>query len=454
MAKGYVPYLVDQRLLLPPDMREWLPEEHLALFVLDVVRELDLSAIKRAMAAKDPRGRAAYDPTMMVALLFYAYCVGRPSSRRIERATYEDVAFRVLAGDQHPDHDSIAEFRRRYLDELGKLFFQVLQLCQEAGLVKLGHIAIDGTKMKANASKHKAMSYGRMGEAEKKLQDEVDRLMKEAEDADQAEDAKLGKGKREQLPEELRRRESRLKKIREAKAALEEQAKEAAKVAAAEAEKKIAERAEREAETGKKLAGRPPKQIDPEQAKPQPSAQRNFTDSDSRIMMDGATKAFVQGFNVQAAVDEEAQIIVAVVASQAASDVSQLVPMAQAVQANVGALPKTITADAGYFSADAVESGLFANTKLLVPPPPKAANEAALQMRDKLKKGTEGEALYRRRKAIVEPVFGQIKQARGFRQFLLRGLPKVTGELNLIALTHNLLKLFRSRSANALPAAA
>jgi transposase len=451
MAKGYLPYSVDQRLLLPPDMREWLPEDHLALFVLDVVRELDLSAIKRAIEAKDPRGRAAYDPTMMVALLLYAYCVGRPSSRRIERATYEDVAFRVLAGDQHPDHDSIADFRRRHLEELGKLFFQVLRLCREAGLVKLGHIAIDGTKVKANASKHKAMSYERMCEAEKKLQDEVARLLKEAEDADQAEDTKLGKGKRDQLPEELRRRESRLKKIRDAKAALEQQAREAAKVAAAEVEKKIAERARREAETGKKPGGRGPKRIDPEQAKPKPGAQRNFTDSESRIMVDGATKAFVQGYNVQAAVDEQAQIIVAIIASQTAPDASHLVPVAKAIQANVGALAKTITADAGYFSANAVENTLFAGTTLLVPPPRKVTHAAAQRMREKLQEGTEGEALYRRRKAIVEPVFGQLKEARGFRRFLLRGLRKVAGELNLIALTHNLLKLFRRRPANALP---
>ena len=219
MAKGYLPYDVDQRLLLPPDMRAWLPEGHLALFVLDVVEALDLSAIYRVYEAKDSRGRAGYHPVMMVALLVYAYCVGRPSSRRIEQATYEDVAFRVLAGDQHPDHDCIAAFRKEHLEALAGLFVQVLELCRKAGLVKLGHIAIDGTKMKANASKHKAMSYDRMSETEKKLEDEVRRLLAEAEAIDATEDAQHGKGKRgDELPKELKRREDRLVKIREAKA--------------------------------------------------------------------------------------------------------------------------------------------------------------------------------------------------------------------------------------------
>src|SRR5262245_18133973 len=213
MAKGYLPYDVDQRLLLPPDMRAWLPEGHLALFVLDVVSELDLSAITRVYEAKDTRGRKGYHPVMMVALLVYAYCIGKPSSRRIERATYEDVAFRVLAGDQHPDHDCIADFRKRHLEALAGLFVQVLELCRKAGLVKLGHIAIDGSKVKANASKHKAMTYDRMTEAEKKLEEQVQRLLAEAERVDAKEDAELGKDKlRDELPAELKRREDRLRK--------------------------------------------------------------------------------------------------------------------------------------------------------------------------------------------------------------------------------------------------
>lgn len=317
MAKGYLPYDLDQRLLLPPDMRAWLPEAHLALFVLDVVSELDLRAIRRVHDAKDTRGRAGYHPAMMVALLVYAYCVGKPSSRRIERATYENVAFRVLAGDQHPDHDCIARFRKRHLDALAGLLLQVLRLCQKAGLVKLGHVAIDGTKMKANASKHKAMSYDRMGEAETKLEQEVQKLLAEAERIDAEEDAQHGKGKRgDELPAQLRRRHDRLCKIRQAKAALEAEAKDKAEVKAAEAKHKLDERARTQArtqaETGNKAQRQPPAIPDPQQAKPEPKAQRNFTDPESRIMPDGANKgAFIQGYNAQIAVDGEAPIIVA-----------------------------------------------------------------------------------------------------------------------------------------------
>ncbi len=370
MAKSYLPYSVDQRLLLPLDMRDWLPEGHLALFILDVVLELDLSAIERVHAAKDPRGRAGYHPAMMVALLIYAYCVGKPSSRRIERATYEDVAFRVLAGDQHPDHDSIASFRKEHLSALAGLFTQVLKLCQKAGLVKLGHIAIDGTKIKANASKHKAMSYDRMGEAEKKLEQEVQALLEEAARVDAEEDATHGKGKRgDEIPQELRRRESRLRKIREAKAEREREAKEKAEAKAAEVAEKLAERARQEAETGHKPRGPEPRAPEPEEAKPEPKAQRNFTDPESRIMPDGANKgAFVQAYNAQIAVDDEAQIIVAVLLTQSPNDVQQLVPMAAAITANIGQLAKITSADAGYFSAQNVEHPALAATNLLVPP--------------------------------------------------------------------------------------
>lgn len=462
MAKGYLPYSIDQRLLLPPDMREWLPEKHLALFLLDVVSELDLSAIERVHEQKDARGRAGYAPVMMVALLLYAYCVGKPSSRRIERATYEDVAFRVLAGNQHPDHDSIADFRKRHLAALSALFTQVLRLCQKAGLVKLGHVAIDGTKVKANASKHKAMSYDRMNETEKKLEEEVSRLLAEAERIDAEEDAQHGKGTRgDELPKELQRRTNRLAKIREAKAALEQEAKDKAEAKAAEVAAKLAERAREEAETGKKPSGPAPKAPDPEAALPEPKAQRNFTDPESRIMPDGANKgAFVQAYNAQIAVDHEAQIIVAVLVTQKPNDVQQLVPMAAAITANVGRLADTISADAGYFSAQNVEDPALAETNLLVPPDrqkhgatpsverPGPEASAALRMRYKLSH-PDARAHYKMRKAIVEPVFGQIKEARGIRRLLLRGLEAATHEFTFIALTHNLLKLFRGGSAAA-----
>ena len=457
MAKGYLPYDVDQRLLLPPDMREWLPEGHLALFILDVVSELDLGEVYAEYESRDDRGRAGYHPAMMVALLLYAYCVGKPSSRRIERATYEEVGFRVLTGDQHPDHDSIASFRKKHLKSLGGLFTEVLLLCQKAGLVKLGHIAIDGSKMKANASKHKAMSYERMGATEKRLEEEVRALLEKAALADAEEDAEHGKGVRgDELPKELRRRESRLGKIREAKAALEQEAKDKA---AREAEQAAGKRAEREreaAEQGKRVTGPKPGPAEPEQAVPEPKAQRNFTDPESRIMPDGANKgAFIQAYNAQVAVDAEAQVIVAVIVTQEANDVRQLVPMAEAIVQNVGALATTTSADAGYFSEQNVEHEALAGTNLLVPPsrqkhgivpalPPLAPDaSAADRMRHKLAT-PEGSALYKMRKAIVEPVFGQLKAARFLRQFLLRGLAAVAAEFALMALTHNLLKLFRS----------
>jgi transposase len=438
-------------------MREWLPEGHLALFVLDVVAALDLSKIYAVYESRDARGRAGYHPAMMVALLVYAYCVGKPSSRRIERATYEDVGFRVLSGDQHPDHDSIAAFRKEHLTALSELFMQVLRLCQKAGLVKLGHIAIDGTKLKANASKHKAMSYERMGETEKRLEAEVEKLLAEAERIDAEEDAQHGKGRRgDELPNELKRREDRLRKIREAKAALEQEAKDKAVAKAAEVKQQLAEREREQAETGRKQPGRVPSAPDPAQAVPDAKAQRNFTDPQSRIMPDGANKgSFIQGYNAQIAVDAEAQVIVAVEMTQSTNDARQLVPMAQAIVENVGELAVTTSADAGYFSAEAIEHAALAATNLLVPPNrQKHGSELAQgsaepsgstkqRMRDKLA-SPEGQALYKMRKAIVEPVFGQIKETRGFRRLLMRGFAAASAEFQFIALTHNVLKLFRS----------
>ena len=259
MGKKFRSCDLNQAYLLPPSLQDWLPEGHLARFVAEVVEALDLVAIYAQYEAGDGRGLAAYDPRMMVRVLIYGYCRGVASSRRIERATYEDVAFRYLAADQHPDHDTIAAFRQEHLAALAQLFVQVLQLCQWAGLVKLGHVALDGTKIKANASKHKAMSYERMGEAEKKLEEEVKALLQEAERVDAEEDGKYGKGKRgDELPEELARRESRLKKIREAKAALEAEAKEAAKQKQAEVEARLREREQEEEKRGRKFGGRPP----------------------------------------------------------------------------------------------------------------------------------------------------------------------------------------------------
>src|SRR5208337_800748 len=458
MGKQFRSCDLNQAYLLPPSLQDWLPEGHLARFVAEVVEALDLSAIYAKYEEGDGRGLAAYDPRMMVRVLIYGYCRGVASSRRIERATYEDVALRYLAADQHPDHDTMAAFRQEHLGPLARLFVQVLQLCQGAGLVKLGHVALDGTKIQANAWKHKAMSYERMEKAEKELEAEVQALLQEAARVDAEEDGKYGKGKRgDELPAELARREKRLEKIREAKAALEQEAREAAEKKRAEVEAHLKEREKQERERGRKFGGRPPQAPDPEQAQPEAKAQRNFTDPDSRIMKDGATKEFVQGYNAQAAVDSQAQVIVAASVTQEANDKKQLVPMLEEVEVMTGSKPEEATADAGYFTEQSVTDPKLEGINLLVapdrqkhgeevpcatgPPPPEAG--VAERMREKLRT-VEGRAVYKMRKAVVEPVFGQIKEARGFRKFLLRGLEKVQAEWKLICATHNLLKLFQS----------
>jgi transposase len=464
MSRIYLNYDPEQQLLMPPDLREWLPEGHLALFISDVVDELDLSAIVGYYERGDGRGRPPYHPLMMVKLLVYGYCLGKVSSRKLEQATYEDVAFRVLACNQHPDHDSIANFRQQHLQELAGLFVQVLKMCERTGLVKLGHVAIDGSKLRANASKHKAMSYDRMCEKEQQLVAEVARLLKEAEEADAAEDGRYGKGVRgDELPAELARRESRLRKIREAKASLEAEAKEQAQAATAAVEAKLAERKQREEETGKKTRGRAPQVVNVDEAKPEPKAQRNFTDPESRIMKDGATGSFEQSYNVQIAVDDRAQIIVAATLTQAANDKQQLVPVLAEVKTNVGRLPEKVTADSGYFSTAAVTSTALSSVDLYVTPdrgkkteqvaelstesapPTEWDQDVVSRMREKLKTES-GRAIYKQRKMIVEPVFGQVKEVRGFRRFSFRGLLKNEAEWSLICLTHNLLKLFRGQS--------
>ena len=458
MGKRFRTDFLDQALLLPPSLHDWLPEGHLARFMADVIEEVDLGAVYQSYAG-DGRGLAAYQPAMMVRLLLYGYCLGVVSSRKIERATYEDVAFRYLSADTHPDHDTIAAFRKRHLEALAGLFVQALRLCEKAGLVKLGHVAIDGTKVKANASKHKAMSYERMGETEQRLRQEVEELLRRAAEVDEAEDAQYGKGKRgDELPEELARRESRLVKIRAAKAELEREAKEKAERQRVEAEAKLAQRREQEARTGKKAGGHDPKVPDPEQAKPESKAQRNFTDPDSRIMVDGANKgSFIQAYNAQAAVDGEAQVIVAAEVTQETNDSHQLLPMLVQVEANAGRKPEAVSADAGYWSADNVTDERAAGIDLHIatgrqkhgetiavasgPPPEDASVMQAME--HKLRTET-GHAIYKMRKAIVEPVFGQIKERRGFRRFSFRGVGSVRLEWKLICLTGNILKLFRS----------
>ena len=321
--------------------------------------------------------------------------------------------------------------------------------------MKLGHVAVDGSKVKANASKHKAMSYKRMQEAEAKLLEEVEALLAEAQRIDEEEDAKYGKGKRgDELPDELARRESRLKKIRDAKAALEEEAKAAAAEKARRAEQRIAERERQERETGKKMGGTPPQVPDPEKAVPDPKSQKNFTDPESRIMPDAATKSFQQAYNVQIAVDDEAQVVVAGAVTQQSNDKKQLIPLLEKIEAHFGRLPEKTSADNGYFSAEVVEAPSLSETDLYIAvgkekscvssQPEFEDNETSrTRMQAKLRT-EEGRSIYKMRKAIVEPVFGQIKHARLFRQFSFRGFEKVTSEWNLMTLTHNLLKVFRS----------
>ena len=438
-------YSPDQLLLLPPDLNEWLPEGHLVYFIRDIVGQLDLRAIYKSYDGSRG-GQPPYHPEMMVALLVYAYCVGMPSSRKIEQATYESVPFRVLAADQHPDHDTIAAFRRRHLESLAGLFVQVLRLCRKAGLVKLGHVALDGTKIRANASKHKAMSYGRMEKNVAELEAEVKQLLARAEAADCDEDARWGKGRRgDDLPEELRFKQSRLTRIKEAKEALEREARQQAEEKRRDIDKKD--------QTPRR--GRPPK-APPE--KPAPKTQRNFTDPDSRIMKDGATKSFEQCYNGQAAVDGKSQIIVAARLTQQPNDKQELQPLIEEIKENLGAKPKKISADSGYYSEDNVNGlvkeqvdGYIATGRLKhtdsSPPAPRGRIPKKATVKERMARKLRtirGRTIYGKRKGIVEPVFGQIKQARGFRRFLFRGFERVCAEWKIICLGHNLLKLFKN----------
>ena len=440
MSKTYRPYDPDQQLLLPAALQEWLPPDHLAYFISDIVDQLDLSAVTGRY--DEQRSGPPYHPRMMVKVLLYGYCTGVASSRRIARRLHEDIAFRVLAANNTPDFRTVSDFRKYHLEALGNLFVQVLALCQRAGLVKLGHVALDGTKVKANASKNKAMSYRRMKEREAQLESEVAELLRRAEEMDDEEDLRYGKDQRgDELPEGLAFRESRLKKIREAKAALEAEAREAAEEAASE---------------GRKHPG-----------VPGDKAQRNFTDPESRIMPGPGGRDFQQAYNCQAVVDSECQVIVAAEATNQASDKQQGVVMVEQAIGNTGAVPNEVSADAGYYSAKAVEglSALGVDPFIApdktrhgqtIPPVPRGRIPANLSARDRMRRKLRtkrGRQRYGLRKETVEPVFGQIKQGRGFRQFLLRGLEKVNREWSLICTGHNLLKLFRlgSGSGSAAP---
>jgi transposase len=449
MSKTYRPYEPDQILLLPPSLKDWLAEGHLAHFISDLVEEsLDLSEITEVYERED-RGYPPYHPVMMTKVLLYAYCIGLPSSRKIAKRLVEDVAFRVLAANSTPDFRTISDFRKRHLAAVNDLFVQVLKLCRKAGMAKLGHVALDGTKMKANASKHKSMSYGRMNKEEARLAAEVAGFLRQADEADAREDAEYGPDKTgDELPAELAYREGRLKKIREAKEALEREARE-------EAEAK-----NRQAEAGKRGGGKSPEV----EAKPREKAQKNFTDPESRIMPSGSEKgSFLQGYNCQAVVDGKHQVIVACDATQDTNDSHQAERMLKQVKANTGKAPSKASMDAGYASEDNIvaveamgtDAFIAASRKKhgdVAPAAPRGRIPNALSVMDRMRRKLltkKGRAVYAKRKEIVEPVFGQIKQSRGFRQFLLRSLAKVKGEWALICLTHNLLKLWRQTGLQA-----
>lgn len=445
MDKQFKEYSPNQILLLPPNLHDWLPDEHLVYFVSDVVDQLDVSEIEKDY--NGGAGQPAYHPLMMTKLIVYAYCVGVPSSRKIEIKTYEDVAFRVLAAGAHPDHDTLAEFRKRHIKALGRLFVQVLLLCREAGLVKLGHVALDGTKVKANASKHKAMSYARMCEKEKEIERQVEELLKRAQEVDEEEDKRYGKGKRgDELPEELRFRQSRLKKIREAKEALEREAK----------EKAIAEG--KTDESGKPVEGKRGRKSEQISGTPKPSDQRNFTDPESRIMKDSTTKGFVQAYNAQIAVDASSQVIVAADVTNEPNDKKQMKPLVNQIKENLGEKPKEMSADCGYYSEDNVKDLELDEIEAFIaperkkhtekePPAPRGRIPKGLSVKERMRRKLRtkrGKWKYGLRKETAEPVFGQVKLVRGFRQFLLRGVEKVRCEWRLICLGHDILKLFRS----------
>jgi transposase len=427
MKKTYRPYEPDQPLLLPTALHEYLPEDDLAYFVPETVAQLNLAAIF-APYERESRGYPPYHPTMLVTLLLYAYARGVYSSRRIAFACSHDVGFMVVTARQTPDFRTIAAFRKRHLSALAALFTQVLQLAAEAGLVKLGHVALDGTKMRANASRHKAMSYGRMEERASAMEAEVAGWLAQAEATDAAEDAALGDRQGDELPAHLATKAQRAVAIRKAKVVLEERAREKAKAEGS----------------------------DPEQAVVPPKTQYNFTDPESRIMK--TPDGFQECYNAQAAVDADSMVIVGQELTASPTDVQRLVPMLEQVKEATGRYPEQASADAGYASEvnllHCEELGVDAYVALgrqkhdappEAPPAPVRNSDrwpARSRMREKL--GTaDGRAAYAKRKQTVEPVFGHIKACRGFRQFLLRGLKAVEGEWALLCTVHNLLRIFR-----------
>ena len=433
--------------LLPPSVDDWLNEDHLARFVVEVVDQLDLSNLTRQYAG---RGSKAHHPATLLAILVYGYATGIFSSRKLERATYDSVAFRYIAAGSHPDHDTLATFRRRFLDELANLFVQVLELAQEMKLLKLGTVCLDGTKLHANASRHSALSHGHIEKLEVQLKAEVQELLALAESADQA---NIPDGV--SLPAEIKRREDRLAAMAAAKAKIAARAAERYQREKAEYDEKMARRATKEQDSGKKPGGKPPKAPEPG---PKDSDQINLTDEESRIMpVSGG--GFEQAYNAQAAVDATTMLVIATGVTQAPNDKEQVEPMLEILKAQavtLGAVERLI-ADTGFSSEKNIDACEAAHIEPLIAvaredhhpgwrerhsePAPLPDNATPMQgMAHRLKTGA-GRALYALRKQTVEPVFGIIKSVMGFRQFSLRGLKNVTGEWTLVCLAWNLKRM-------------
>ena len=436
----------NQPFLLPPSIQDWLPQEHLARFIVETVEQLDLSKIESQYTGK---GKDAYNPQVMLSLLFYGYATGVFSSRRIERATYDSVAFRYISANTHPDHDTIANFRKRFLDELTSLFVQILSIAQEMGILKVGKVSLDGTKVKANASKHKALSYAHATKLQKQLEDEVKTLLEKAKNSDN-EDDNDGMN----IPEEIARREDRLKVIKAAKEKIEERANERHKQGLQEYEEKIKKREAKEKLTGKKTSGKKPQP--PKSKEPNPKDQVNLTDEESRIMPTSGG-GYIQAYNAQASVEHDSRLIVHQHVTQNVNDKKEIEPTLKWFKENPALMPDSMLADAGYYSDENVKQCIdekitpyisFGKEQHNQPLEDRFQEVQALpedatdieKMKHRLQT-KEGKEIYAQRKSMIEPIFGVIKHVMGFRQFMLRGFEKSKGEWNLICIAYNLKRL-------------
>jgi transposase len=455
MGKKYRYYDPKQILLFPPNIREWLPEGHLVFFIDTLIDTADISAITDYYEQSD-RGNPPYDPRMMTKILCYAYCIGEPSSRKINKALYEDVAFRVLAAGNFPDFRTISDFRKIHLKSLEGLFVHVLDLCSEAGLVKLGTVAIDGTKVKANASIDKNYNHQKLTEKEEHLQQITHALFEKAEHTDDEEDRIYGKDHRgDELPDGFRTKQEQLERIRKAKTILEQRQQEKKN----KYDQKKQKRTETEKKRGKRLRGRKLKKVE---QNPEKSAMANTTDPESRIMK--TRNGYAQAYNGQLAVDTSSQVIVAADLVQDQNDKQQLQPMTQKIQENTGRLPPRVTTDAGYDNEEQI-TPLWDKIDLYIPtqkdwktrktmketPPPRGRIPKELPLRERMKRKLltkKGKAIYKKRGSSVEPVNGQIKDNRGFDRLSLRGLAKGKSEWKFICTTHNILKLWRHTNTN------